>query len=128
MQQHLLGDRQDYGPLINSGRTSPRVVQVGSMLLQLDDTDTPLAPPSAPPTQERTVMGTTMRKSCRSSTRKHDEVAFLNAQRNYRDVVIQNAKAHFRTAEAALQLESQQIDVAISMAREVAIGQYVVLV
>ena len=39
----------------------------------------------------------------------------------------QNAEAHFRTAEAALHLESQQRDVAISMAREVALGQYTVL-
>ena len=36
-------------------------------------------------------------------------------------------EAHIRTAEAALYLESQQRDVAISMAREVAIGQSAVL-
>ena len=58
---------------------------------------------------------------------QNDEVASLNAQRNDRDVVIQNAEAHIRTAEAALHLESQQRDVAISMAREVATGQYAVL-
>ena len=58
---------------------------------------------------------------------KNDEVAFLNAQRNDRDAVIQNAEAHIRTAAAALHLESQQRDVAISMAREVATGQSAVL-
>ena len=58
---------------------------------------------------------------------KNDEVAFFNAQRSDRDAVIPNAEAHIRTAEAALHLESQQRDVAISMAREVALGQYTVL-
>ena len=52
----------------------------------------------------------------------NDEVAFLNAQTNDRDAVIQNAEAHFRSAEAALHLESQQRDVATSLAREVATG------
>ena len=58
---------------------------------------------------------------------KNDEVAFLNAQRSDRDVVIQNAEVHIRSAEAALHLESQQRDVAVSMAREVATGQSAVL-
>ena len=59
---------------------------------------------------------------------KNDEVAFLSAQRSDRDAVIQNAEAHIRSAEAALHLESQQRDVAISMAREVATGQSAVIV
>ena len=54
---------------------------------------------------------------------KNDDVAFRNAQRGDRDVVIQNAEAHFRSAEAALHLESHQRDVAMSLAREVATGQ-----
>ena len=58
---------------------------------------------------------------------KNDKVAFLNAQRSDRDAVIQHAEVHIRTAEAALHFESQQRDVAISMAREVATGQSVVL-
>ena len=44
---------------------------------------------------------------------KNGEVAFLNAQRNDRDVVRQNAAAHFRTAEAALHVEAEQGDAAI---------------
>ena len=40
---------------------------------------------------------------------------------------IQFAEAHLRKTEAALQLESQQRDVAVSMAREVACGQSAVL-
>ena len=52
---------------------------------------------------------------------------FLNAQRNDRDVVVQNAEAHIRTVESALYLDSQQRDVAVSMAREVALGQSAVL-
>ena len=58
---------------------------------------------------------------------QNDEVVVLNAQRNYRDVVIQNAEPHIRTSEAALHLESQERDVALSMAREVATGQSAVL-
>ena len=54
---------------------------------------------------------------------QNDKVAFLECTEERQDVVIQNAEAHFRTAEAALYLESQQRDVAISMAREVATGQ-----
>ena len=54
---------------------------------------------------------------------KNDDVAFLSAQKIDRDSVIQNAEIHIRSAEAALHHESQQRDVAISMAREVATGQ-----
>ena len=61
IQQQLLRDRKDYGPLTDSGRMSPRMVQVGSMLLQLDDINPPLVAPSAPATQERTVMGGPLR-------------------------------------------------------------------
>ena len=57
----------------------------------------------------------------------NDEVAFLHAQRSDRDAVLQNAEVHIRSAEEALHLESQQQDVAISMAREVATGQTAVL-
>ena len=57
LQHHLVRERQYYGQLIASGRASPRVVNVGSMLLQLDDI-TPLPALSfAPLVQERTVMG-----------------------------------------------------------------------
>ena len=52
---------------------------------------------------------------------------FLNAHKSYRDAVNQNAEAHIRIVEAALHLESQQRDVAISMAREVATGPSAVL-
>ncbi len=58
---------------------------------------------------------------------KNDEVALRNAQRSDRDAVIQNAEIHIRSAEAALHLESQHRDVAISMAREVATGRSAVL-
>ena len=51
---------------------------------------------------------------------KNDDVAFLHAQINNRDVAIQCAEAHIRSAEAALYIESQQRDVAVSMALEVA--------
>jgi hypothetical protein len=57
----------------------------------------------------------------------NDEVASLHAQRSDRDAVIRNAEVHIRSAEEALHLESQQRDVAISMAREVATGQTAVL-
>ena len=49
------------------------------------------------------------------------------AEKSDREVVIQNAEAHIRTVEAAIYFESQQRDVAISMAREVATGQSAVL-
>ena len=58
---------------------------------------------------------------------KNDEVAFLSAQRSDRDADIQHAEVHISSAEAALHLESQQRDVAISMAREVATGQSAVV-
>jgi hypothetical protein len=47
---------------------------------------------------------------------------------NDRDAVIQNAEAHFRSAEAALHLESQQRDVAISPAREATTGQSAIII
>ena len=80
-----------------------------------------------PHPQERTSMGDHYAESMKELNANNDKVAFLNAQRNDRDVVIQNAEVHIRFAEAALHLESQQRDVAISMAREVAIGQSAVL-
>ena len=42
-------DRQEYGPLIGQGRTSPRAVHISPMLLQLDDVQTPLPPPEVLP-------------------------------------------------------------------------------
>ena len=53
----------------------------------------------------------------------NDEVASLYAQRSDRDAIIRNAEAHVRSAEEAVHFESQQRDVAMSMAREVASGQ-----
>ena len=44
MQQRLMRDRQESGPLIGFGRVSPRVVQIGSMRLSLDDAQPALAP------------------------------------------------------------------------------------
>ena len=57
MQHHLVRERQDYGPLFNSARSSPRALQVGSMMLQLEDDNPPLVPPFRPLGQECTVMG-----------------------------------------------------------------------
>ena len=47
----MLRDRQEYGLFVGQSRTSPRVVQIGSMLLQLDDVQPPLPPPDAVPVQ-----------------------------------------------------------------------------
>ena len=72
-------------------------------------------------------MGSHCEEIMKELNAKNDEVAFLNAQRSDKDVVVQNAEAHIRTVEAALHFESQQRDVAVSMAREVATGQSAVL-
>ena len=57
MQHHLVRERQDYGPLFSIARSSPRTLQVGSTMLQLDADNPPLAPPFGPLGQERTVLG-----------------------------------------------------------------------
>ena len=49
--------RQDYGPLFNIARSSPRALQVGSMMLQLEAGNQPVALPRVPLGQKRTVMG-----------------------------------------------------------------------
>jgi chromosome segregation ATPase len=93
----------------------------------LDDIDPHLAPPFAPLAQERTVMGDQYAEIIKELNAKNDKVAFLNAQRSGRDAVIQHAEVHIRTAEAALHVETQQRDVAISMARAVDSGQSAIL-
>ena len=95
------------------------------MMLQLEDDNPPLAAPFGSPDQ--TVMGIHFAEIMRELNAKNDEVASLHAQRGERDTIIHNAEAHVRSAEQALYLESQQRDVAISMAREVASGQTAVL-
>ena len=127
LQHHLVRERQYYGPLCGTSRASPRALQPGSVLLQLDDDNPPLAPSSVPPLGERTFMGNHYDEIMKELNARNDEVAFLSAQKSDRDVVIQNAECHIRSAEAALHHESQQRDVAISMAREVATGQSAVL-
>ena len=72
-------------------------------------------------------MGSHYEEIMKELNAKNDEVAFLHAQSNDRDVAIQCAEAHIRHTEAALHLESQQRDVAMPMAREVASGQSAVL-
>ena len=117
MQHHIVRYRQYYGPLFNTARTSPRTLQVGSALLQLEDDNPPLAPPFGPLVQERTVMGEHFADIMQELNAKNDEVGLLNPQRSDRDAVIQNAEVHIRSAEAALHLESQQRDVAIYATR-----------
>ena len=55
MQQRMMRDRQEYGPLIGSGRVSPRVVQIGSMILPLDDVQPPLAPSAEAPEEQTKI-------------------------------------------------------------------------
>ena len=113
--------------MFNTARSSPRALQVGLTMLQLEDDNPPLAPPFGPPERERTVMGEHFAEVMQELNAKNDEVASLHAQRSDRDAIIRNAEAHVRSAEEALHFESQQRDVAICMAREVASGQTVVL-
>ena len=94
-------------------------------MLQLEDDNPPMAAPFGPPDQ--TVMGMHFAEIMRELNAQNDEVASLYAQRNERDTIIENAEVHVRSAEQALHLESQQRDVVISMAREVASGQSAVL-
>ena len=49
MQRQFMRDGQEYGPFIGSGRMSPRLVHIGSMMLLLDDVQPPLAPPVEAP-------------------------------------------------------------------------------
>ena len=62
-------------------------------------------------------MGMHFAEIMRELNAKNDDVASLHAQRGERDTIIHNAEAHVRSAEEALHFESQQRDVAISMAR-----------
>jgi hypothetical protein len=115
MQHHLVRNRQDSGPLFNTARSSPRALQVGSMSLQLEDDNPPLAAPSGPP--DHTIMGMHFAEIMQELNAKNDEAASLLAQRGQRDAIIRHAEAHVRSAEEALNFESQQRDVAISMAK-----------
>ena len=81
------------------------------MMLQIEDDNPPLAAPFGPPDQ--TVMGMHFAEIMRELSARDDEVASLHAQRSERDTIIQHAEAHVRSAEQALQIESQQRDVAI---------------
>jgi hypothetical protein len=49
MQRIFERGRQYYGPLVGQGRVSPRVVHVGSVLLQLEDVQPPLPPLASVP-------------------------------------------------------------------------------
>jgi cellobiose phosphorylase len=97
------------------------------MLLKLEDDNPPLAAPVGPPERGRAIMGEHFADIMQELNANSDEVASLHAQRSDRDAVIRNAEAHARSAEEALRFKSQQREVAISMAREVASGQTVVL-
>jgi len=79
MQHHIVRDRQDYGPLFNTARSSPRALQVGSMLLQLEDDNPPLAAPLGLPTC--TVMGEHFAEIMQELNAKNDEIASSHAQR-----------------------------------------------
>jgi hypothetical protein len=57
----------------------------------------------------------------------NDAVATLCAQRSDKDMTIHLAEAHLRNTEVALQTESQQRELAMTMAREVSSGQAAVL-
>ena len=119
MQQQLMRDCQEIGPLIGSGRVSPRVVQIGSMMLY--GFRPPLAPPSEARGQSR--MEYHYEAVMRELHAKHDEVAALSAQRSDQERAIQLAEAHLRTTESQWRVESRQRDLAAPMAREVGAGQ-----
>ena len=121
MQRHLMRDRQEYGPLIGQGRTSPRAVQIGSVLLQLDDAQPPLPPPDSMP------MSTEMEKHYEEIMRelnvRNDKVAALSHQKCNQDRNIQYTEAELRTTTSRLQTEARQRDVAMITASEVSTGQ-----
>ena len=121
-QQRLMRDRQEYGPLIGSGRVSPRVVQTGSMIFPLDDVQLFLAPPLEAPVGQ-SKMEDHYEAIMRELNAKNDEVAVLSAQRSDQDRTIQLAEAHLRTTESQVHVESQQRDLVVSMAKEVGTGQ-----
>ena len=118
MQQHLMRYRQEYGLLISSGRVSPRVVQIDSMLLPLDDAQPPLAPLVEAP-EEHIGMRDHDDAIMRELSAKHDEVAELSVQKSSQYRTMQLAEAHIRTVESQLHVEAQQRDLAVPMAREV---------
>ena len=117
MQQHAMRDRQEYGPLIDFARVSPRVAQIGSVVLPLADIQPPLPPPLAEPSSARVedYYESIMRELCV----KNDEVAALSALRSDQDKTFQIAEAQIRNTETQLPSESQQRDLAMSMAMEV---------
>ena len=80
-QHHLVRDRQDYGPLFSTARSSPRALQVGSMMLQLEDDNPPLAPPFGPPERELTVMGEHFADIMQELNAMTDEVASPRAEK-----------------------------------------------
>ena len=57
-----------------------------------------MAAPSALPPQGHTVMGSHYEEIMKELNARSDEVAYLNAQKNDRDAVVQNAETHFRTS------------------------------
>ena len=93
------------------------MVQVGSMMLQFEDDNPPLAPPCVPP-QEQTNIGNQYKAIMRVLNANNDEIASLCAQHKDKDVAIQFAEAYLRNTEVALQTESQQREKATAMARK----------
>ena len=107
-------DRQEYGPLNSSARLSSRVAQVRSLILPLDDAQTPLPPPASLPSPLNPLI--------RELQAKDDEVAVLRAQRSDQDSTIRMAEGHLHDKETYLITESQQRDLATTMAKEVHTG------
>ena len=106
MQQQLMRDCQEIGPLIGSGRVSPRVVQIGSMMLY--GFRPPLAPPSEARGQSR--MEYHYEAVMRELHAKNDEVVVLSVQRSDQYRTIQLAEARLRTIESQLRVESGRFD------------------
>ena len=125
MQRILARDRQDYGPLVGQGRVSPRGVQVGSMLLQLEDEHSPMPPlASVPPSSD---MGKMYEEIVRELSEKSDEVIALSHQKCDQDHTIQHAEADLQYTPHRLFTEAQQRDIALEIAKEVSTVQAEVL-
>ena len=109
------------GRLIGQSRTSPRAVQIGNMLLQLDDAQPPLPPPESVP--QSTDMGKMYEEIMRELNAKNDEAVASSHQKSDLGRTIQRAEAELQNAQHRLVTEARQRDIAMGMAN-ISVYQY----